>query len=445
MKVSSLALAAVILASIAGLGASATLPVAKNNPSCNTTGIPAYCNIQAALDNAANGDTVLVSDGVYEENLNLNGLSNFILESQNGRASTTIKGVSGVGALGTIFIPQSPTVSNLVICGFTILGIDNNIPAVENAAIYLQKNAASTHQQITIDSNEVVAMGDSGITFEYNARVEGVTIINNIFSGQTFVGAVPGGCGFSLQFSVINVPRQLVVIGGGGGVTNTKSVDFLNNQITGTAGAVASGCPSGHQGNTLVTIDTVGANINGNTFTGQTSRYVSALRARGTDTTISNNMFSSAGLLPFACHLYIDSIGGGLGDPSVSDVAALNTFDTLLSFSGTPDAATGSTCPLTACSTYADCAFCTLFSCQCLSTKKAKASKKSGGAVIQLSGKSLKAEKSLKQSKKSKKGATTFCMIPTMDGSACDFDGQCILGACATQVCACVSNVCTVE
>ena len=50
----------------------------------------AYDTIQAALDNAGSGDTVLVKDGTYEENIEWPGVDGIILQSENGPDNCTI-------------------------------------------------------------------------------------------------------------------------------------------------------------------------------------------------------------------------------------------------------------------------------------------------------------------------------------------------------------------
>ncbi|MFN7037370.1 MAG: hypothetical protein ACK4SN_13515, partial [Bellilinea sp.] len=116
--------------------------------------------------------------------------------------------------------------------GFKIIGIDNGNPAVENAAIYFQGN----HTGAKIIGNEIVANGDAGLMTEYSASISNFVIEGNIFSGKTFLGSNPGGYGFSQQFTLPNVPRQLVVIGGGASGTNTTNIEFRNNLVNGTAG-----------------------------------------------------------------------------------------------------------------------------------------------------------------------------------------------------------------
>ncbi|MEZ5902030.1 MAG: right-handed parallel beta-helix repeat-containing protein [Alphaproteobacteria bacterium] len=187
--------------------------------------------------------------------------------------------------------------------GFTIVGIDNGFPGIENAALYLQGNQ-SNH---IIRGNDIVANGDSGLTSEFGATVSDIIIDDNIFSGQTFTGANPAGVGFGSQFTTPNVPRQLVVMGGGTGGGNTSNITFTNNQITGTAGGISTDDNVSPQGNTLVTIDSKGAIITGNTFHGETTRFGSSLRSRGTNTLISGNTFYADGLTDTNAHLFVHS------------------------------------------------------------------------------------------------------------------------------------------
>ncbi|NWG23430.1 MAG: hypothetical protein HXY30_03260, partial [Pseudorhodoplanes sp.] len=246
-----------------------------------------YTTIQAAIDAANPGDTILVAAGNYNENIVID--KSLTLLSLEGRDATTITGVGAGGELGAITI--LPGVNNVRIgdagMGFTVVGINGN-GAIEKAAIYLQGN----HDEIDIEGNRVTANGDAGLSTEFAAAVTDLRIDGNIFDGQTFEGSEPGGTGFSTQFDPgNNVPRQLVVIGNGGGGAGpanypTKNVFFTNNEVVGTAGGVNGG---GEQGNTLVTIDADTSVISGNSFTGFTNYTGVALRARGPNTSIENN------------------------------------------------------------------------------------------------------------------------------------------------------------
>ncbi len=270
--------------------------------------------IQDAVDAAVAGDEILVAPGTYFENVSIN--KDIALLSSGGRAVTTIDGTSSAGALGTITITggTSDVQIGAVGQGFTILGIDNGSPGIENAAVYFQ----GSHSGAEIYDNEIVAREDAGLITEYGATISGFVIDGNEFSGMTYFDP-PAGEGFSMQFDIPNVPRQLVVMGCGG-CTNTSAVTFSNNVISGNAGGI--NIDGDEQGNTLCTLDGDGMIITGNTFAGTTTRFGASLRVRGPSTSVSGNNFSSAGLTPTTGHIYAQSTGANL-----SVIALANTFD----------------------------------------------------------------------------------------------------------------------
>lgn len=285
-----------------------------NNVYVTTPGVGSTdSSIQSGVNAANPGDTVFVQSGTYTENVSIN--KDLSLVSANGRASTTIQGVSGVGALGAITITGSTTDVNIggnSGGGFRVVGIDNNTPGIENAAIYVQ----GTHSGLDIRNNEVEANGDGGLLTEFGAANTGFVIDNNVFSGKTFQGPNPADNGFANQFTTPNVPRQLVVLAG----SSSSNFTFSNNVISGIAGGL--NVANQEQGNTLATIDVNNAVISGNQFQGTTSRFATSLRARRPGTTISGNTFSSSGLTPGAGHVFIQGIGS-----DAASVALGNTFD----------------------------------------------------------------------------------------------------------------------
>ncbi|MEM9888794.1 MAG: hypothetical protein AAF849_23060, partial [Bacteroidota bacterium] len=296
----------------------------------NITKSTMHPTIQEAIDMATTGDVIEASDGGYAENVIID--KSLTLRSQNGSTSTTIGG-SDNGILGTVLIQDG--VNDVIIGeagkGFRIVGFDNDNGAVEAAAVYLD----GAHQNITIRDNEIVANGEAGLLSEFNAMIDNIIIDNNTFSGQTFNGLNPGGIGFSTQFNnPNNVPRQLVVMGGGDAVSNSMNVTFTNNKITGVTGGISSDDFSSEQGNTLVTIDVLGATITGNNFMGTTTRFGSSLRVRGEETIVKNNTFSSTNLGVNNNHIFFGSSGTlGFENASDTDVDDLegvmlnNTFD----------------------------------------------------------------------------------------------------------------------
>ncbi|SDL66874.1 hypothetical protein [Maricaulis salignorans] len=254
-------------------------------------------SIQAAVDAADAGATIIVGPGTYDEDIVIDKA--ITLLSSDGAATTIINGQNG--ALGAIEVDPNAGAVQIGATGqgFTVQGNNGN-GAIENAAIYLQGD----QDGITIQGNIIEARGDAALLSEYAAAVTNLLIDNNEFTGQTFEGAQPSDNGFATQFDVgNNVPRQLVTIGGNG--QNASDITFTNNTVSGTAGGTNAG---GEQGNTLVTIDAENSVIEDNLFTGFTARYATALRAREDNTDIRNNVFDgeTAGS-PNTGAIYVDT------------------------------------------------------------------------------------------------------------------------------------------
>jgi parallel beta-helix repeat protein/predicted outer membrane repeat protein len=74
-----------------------------------------FPTIQAGIDGVANGDTVIVRDGTYVENINFNGMA-ITLKSENGPSTTIIDGRWG----GSVVTFNSGEGSNSVFDGFTV-------------------------------------------------------------------------------------------------------------------------------------------------------------------------------------------------------------------------------------------------------------------------------------------------------------------------------------
>ena len=296
-----------------------------NNSVNGIFGTDVFGSIQSAVDATDPEGTVNVADGVFTENVVID--QNLSLLSSNGRSATTIQGISSGSALGTVQVTNNTTDVQIggTGQGFTIVGINGN-GAIENAGVYFQ----GSHADAQILDNEIVADGDSGLTTEYGATISGFVIDGNAFSGQTFTGSNPGGIGFSTQFNVgNNVPRQLVVMGGGTGGGNTSNITFTNNVLSGIAGGISADDGVSEQGNTLVTIDSDGATITGNTFAGETTRFGSALRARGSNVDIASNVFDATDMGASTNLLFLanPATANGLSDPAgFGGVIDNNTF-----------------------------------------------------------------------------------------------------------------------
>ncbi|HWG16479.1 MAG TPA: Ig-like domain repeat protein [Acidobacteriaceae bacterium] len=179
------ALAAFSVLTLALLAISASVSAAAQT----TIHIPAdQPTIQAGIDAAHNGDTVLVSPGTYYENIDFKGKA-ITVTSSGGAAATTIDGQNITSTVSFI----SGEDRSSVLRGFTIQhGQSPGVPTVEGdplgGGIYINASAPSVLNNVL--TNNVC----SGIFSNYGAPlIQGntVTLTDNAHSGCYFSNDAP--------------------------------------------------------------------------------------------------------------------------------------------------------------------------------------------------------------------------------------------------------------
>lgn len=231
-----------------------------------------YGTIQAALDAAQSGDTVLVSPGTYFENLVVS--RSVILRSTGGASDTTIDGQRA----GVVVEVRGTGTENVTISGFTITNGRHRFPFQFGGGIHLDSVIAAAADNVirdntgcfgsgisasaaavTIERNRVAdnpqdpACGGDGGGIFLNGDGAGPSLVaNNIISGHSIAGrgagiAVQGMNRLTIRENLIKDNEANNTVGGtpyGGGIlVNIGSVvisgNVLFNNSAGSGGAMA--------------------------------------------------------------------------------------------------------------------------------------------------------------------------------------------------------------
>jgi len=273
----------------------ATLPVAA----ATTIHVPAdKPTIQAAIDGAANGDAVLVSDGTYMENIDFKGKA-ITVKSVNGPTATIIDG----GGLDIVVKFVTQETSGSVLDGFTIR---NGRPSTTNT--HDGGGIAIASSSPTIQNNIITAnFGCTGVGIGVSfgsPLIQGNTITNNQQSGCT--GGTGGGgilIGGASQPQIIGntISNNFTGSDGGGISLFAAGIPIIrgNTIIGNTSGGQGGGISMGNQSDAVVT-DNV---IKGNTAL-QGGGIATLVPSGANGPTLVNNTFSANSALQGGSELY---------------------------------------------------------------------------------------------------------------------------------------------
>lgn len=273
-----------IILATGGSAAAATIHVPADQPT-----------IQAGINAASNGDTVLVAPGTYSENININGKA-ITVKSSGGTKVTIIDG----GQKGSVVTFNHAETNNSVLRGFTIQYGTND----EGGGITVQGSSP------TIISNTITHNGGCdgvGIGIGFGSPVIQANVIN--YNVRTTCSGGIGGGGISIRGA--SSPQIL---------SNTIS----NNSTSADGGGIslfAAGTPlirgntirnntSGGSGGGIVMFNQSDANILDNIITNNTASdgggiyWLVPSGARGpfvvNNTMVTNNSLSTHGSEVFA-------------------------------------------------------------------------------------------------------------------------------------------------
>lgn len=201
-----------------------------------TINVPAdQPTIQAAINAANNGDTVLVAPGTYVENLNFNGKA-ITVTSSGGPAVTIVDG-NAAGPVVTFVTNEGP---GSVLNGFTLQNgmTDFSGPIWGSGGGIVIYYASPTISNNVITGNHAVC----GIGIEIaggSATIRGNTITGNTQSGGDGGGGggieVNGGDPLIIRNTITNNSIDGGGVGGGISVSNFSSPTIQNNYIAGNS------------------------------------------------------------------------------------------------------------------------------------------------------------------------------------------------------------------
>jgi len=155
-----------------------------------TIHVPAdQSTIQAAIDAAVNGDTVLVADGTYKENINFEGKA-ITVTSVNGPAVTTIDG----GGIDTVVTFRTNETAGSVLNGFTITGGFSQVTSPsgnlgEGGGVYISFGSPTIANNLI--TNNQACEGDGIFVYFGSPLIQGNAITSNAQSGCS--GGTEGG------------------------------------------------------------------------------------------------------------------------------------------------------------------------------------------------------------------------------------------------------------
>jgi hypothetical protein len=223
--------------------------------------------------------------------------------NKNFTTTLSSKIIKHWGRVGAIELRASGfTMSKIKVMDDSSSQVDGNASAIYIGASLPNQGASkvtgTSSTGFNISDCEFVAVGDYAMLSDTNATVGNGSVTNCLFSGKTFSGvnAVAGAVRQGVVFQNANLP-----------------ITFTGNKLDMVCGGMTTG--GVYSGNQIATIDAYGSVVTGNQFKGKavdpSGSYFNltglALRMRGGNATVSNNVIKGLGGLTTYGYLILPS------------------------------------------------------------------------------------------------------------------------------------------
>jgi uncharacterized repeat protein (TIGR01451 family) len=268
-----------------------------------------FTTIQAAVNAAFPGDTILADPGTYAESVTIN--KSLVLEgAQHGVDARTRSGlesiVTGVGNNGRT--PFFVTASNVTIDGFTIEGATNSNQF--GFGILVGAGTSGTHVL-----NNIIQDNIAGLSLANNSTSNQTVIQHNLFRNNNQPGPVSGTGIYSDQFNAGGTLSDVLIDANTFTGNSDAGIDFSSTDATRPAtGITVSNNVFDGNGRGLLAFNLTSSTISSNTFSNSTQSASADIRLfeGNNGLTITGNLLENGA----GRALRISNIGTGSPDSS---------------------------------------------------------------------------------------------------------------------------------